>query len=103
MGYVYFNGNEETINGILSIAQNVYGIKGIKIGVIIPMYSEKMPYFNSCCQLYIDDDAYMRKKIETLLDITYSIYHSEISALIYEEVEYYVRTISIEKTSCAFS
>lgn len=50
MGYVYFSVNEDkTIDGILSIAQNTYGIKGAKVGVIIPMYSEKMPYFISCC------------------------------------------------------
>ena len=42
MGYVYFSVNEEKIiDSILSIAQDVYGIKGVKSGVIIPMHSEK--------------------------------------------------------------
>lgn len=99
MECVYFSGNEEKIiDGILSTAQNVYGIEGVKSGVIIPMHSEKMPYFISCCQLYLDDDAYMRKKIETVLDITYIIYGSEISALIYGS-DYYMRTISIERNN----
>ena len=46
MGYVYFSANEDkTIDGILSIAQNVYGIKGVKSGVVIPMHSEKNSIF----------------------------------------------------------
>lgn len=55
-----------------------------------------MPYFISTCQLYFDDDdPYMRIKIETVLNIIYSIYSSEISALIYGS-DCYIRTISIE-------
>lgn len=97
MGYAYFSANKDkVIDSILSIAQNVYGIKGIKSGVIIPMHSEKMPYFIGCCQLYFDDDAYMRKKIERVLDIAYTMYSSEISALIYGS-DCYVRTISIKR------
>ena len=100
MGYVYFSGNEEKIiDSILNIAQNKYGIKGVKIGVIIPMNSQKMPYFISTCQLYFDDDdPSMRKTVEEILNLIYDMYGSEVSALIYEEIDYYVRTISIKNT-----
>jgi len=98
MGYVYFSVNEEKIiDSILSIAQNVYGIKGVKIGVIIPMHSQKMPYFISTCQLYFDDDdPNARKTVETILNFIYDMYGSEVSALIYEEIDYCVRTVSIK-------
>ena len=98
MGYVYFSVNEEKIiDSILSIAQNVYGIKGVKIGVIIPMHSQKMPYFISTCQLYFDDDdPSMRKTIETILNLIYNMHNSAVSALIYGS-DCYVRTISIER------
>lgn len=43
----------------------------------------------------------MRKKIETVLDITHNIYGSEISALIYGS-DYYVRTICIERNNHAY-
>lgn len=99
MGYVYFSVNEEKIiDSILKIAQNACGIKGVKSGVIIPMHSEKCPYFISTCQFYFDDDAYMRAKIETVLNIAYDIYGKELCALIHEEIDYYVRTISIKNT-----
>ena len=100
MGYVYFSGNEEKIiDSILNIEQNKYGIKGVKIGVIIPMNSQKMPYFISTCQLYFDDDdPSMRKTVEEILNLIYDMYGSEVSALIYEEIDYYVRTISIKNT-----
>lgn len=46
MGYVYFSGNEEKIiDYILSIAQNVYEIKGSKTNIIIPIHSEKNAIF----------------------------------------------------------
>lgn len=105
MGYVYFSGNEEKIiDSILSIAQNKYGIKGVKRGVIIPMQSEKMPYFISTCQLYFDDDdPNMRKKIETILSLTYDIHGSEVSVLIYGETDYCIRTVSIERNDHAYA
>ena len=98
MGYVYFSANEDKIiDSILSIAQNTYGIKGAKLGVIIPMHSQKMPYFISTCQLYFDDDdPNARKTVETILNLIYDMYGSEVSALICGENDYYIRTVSIK-------
>jgi len=102
MRHVYFSGiGDKYIGSILNFAKDVYGIKGIKTETIIPTQSKKCPYFYSCCQFYFDDDDLnMHNIIETILNIAYAINVSEISALIYKEVDYYMRTVSIENTIC---
>ena len=97
MRHVYFSGfKNKYINNILDFVQNKYNFKATKIETIIPTQSEKMPYFNSCCELYLDDDdPNMRNIIETILNTAYSI-SGEVSALICTS-GYYIRTISIER------
>jgi len=104
MGYVNFNVDEECVDTILNIAQDVYGIEGTKIGLKIPVSSITMPYFISRCQLlYLeDDDSNARKIIETILKLTYDIHGKEVSALVYKEVDRYIRTISIRGNSHTF-
>ena len=103
MGYVNFNVDEECVDTILNIAQDVYGIEGTKIGLKIPTSSITMPYFISYCQLYLkDDDPNARKIIETILKLTYDIHGKEVSALVYKEVDRYIRTISIRGNSHTF-
>ena len=103
MGYVNFNVDEKCVDTILNIAQDVYGIEGTKIGLKIPTSSITMPYFISYCQLYFDDDdPSMRKTVETILNLTYDIHGKEVSALVYKEVDRYIRTISIRGNSHTF-
>lgn len=100
---IYFSGDGTKLTDtILSIAQDVYGIEGNKIGIKIPINSEKMPYFISGCQLYLkNDDPDMRKIVETILNLTYDIHGEEVSALIHGS-DRYVRTISIKGNGHTF-
>ena len=95
--HVYFSGIENKyIDNILNFAQDICRIEGAKTETIIQTQYEKMPYFNSCCELYINDDnPNMRKIIETILNVAYII-SGEVSALICGS-SYYIRTISIER------
>ena len=103
MGYVNFNVDEEYVDTILNIAQDVYGIKGAKIGLKIPTSSITMPYFISVCNIYLEDDnPNARKIIETILKLIYDIHGKEVSALVYKEVDRYIRTISIRGNSHTF-
>lgn len=103
MGYVNFNVDEEYVNTILNIAQDVYGIKGTKFGLKIPTSSITMPYFISECNIYLEDDnPNARKIIETILKLTYDIHGKVVSALVYKEVDCYVRTISIKGNGYTF-
>ena len=100
---VYFSGDGTKLTDtILSIAQDVYGIEGNKIGLKIPTSSITMPYFVSGCNIYLkNDDPNMRKIVETILKLTYDIHGEEVSALIHGSGRY-VRTISIKGNGYTF-
>lgn len=103
MGYVNFNVDEECVDTILKIAQDVYGIKGTKIELKILTSSITTLYSISRCNIYLeDDDPNARKIIETILNLTYDIHGKKVSALVYKEVDRYVRTISIRGNSHTF-